>query len=133
MADHNAEPAWPRRAAVAENGLDDILAEFLFERAVERGEQWAMDSKPLGHPERDGYKKCGDLTSHAFHPWGEFDEWMCGGRGTRSPRPAARPHGYDGWTDGSAYCLCGQTFDSVQDFNRHIGFPPGAPTSEGGS
>lgn len=29
-------------------------------------------------------------------------------------------HGYDGWADGAAHCACGQTFDSVQDLDRHI-------------
>src|SRR3546814_6100924 len=36
--------------------------------------------------------------------------------------------GYDGWRNGTAFCACGGRFDSVQDFERHIGTPTPVPS-----
>lgn len=36
--------------------------------------------------------------------------------------------GYDGWRNGTAFCACSGRFDSVQDFERHIGTPTPVPS-----
>jgi hypothetical protein len=37
-------------------------------------------------------------------------------------------HGYDGWHRGFAFCLCGSSFESMQDFESHVGMPTPVPS-----
>lgn len=52
--------------------------------------------------------------------------FTCGtGRFADQADEKARPaHGYNGWANGAAYCICGHTFDSVEELDRHV-IPPG--------
>jgi hypothetical protein len=37
-------------------------------------------------------------------------------------------HGYDGWLNGQAFCLCGSTFPSMDAFESHVGMTTPVPS-----